>query len=445
MEYYIELTDSRNETLKKMLEAEGLTVLEYTGEMKGEPSPKTLICAPNKKWNSESVSALPYGITVFCGKASDEIQKQFESKNIRYVNFLKNQQFAIKNANLTAEGVIALLISETKKSLFEQKILILGLGRCGKALAIHLGKLGLDYQVAAFRDEDFADSALYASKCYSSENFKSHLGEFDIIINNVPEKIISDEDILAIKKDAFVLEVASVNCLNAEKANHFKYMVAPGLPQKFSCESAAALMKEVVLEGKILAKKQKKKTLGFAITGSFCTYASILKEIQKLVENGYEIVPILSPVSASTDTRFGKASDFKTELKSITGREPLETLSAVEPLGPKGLIDALIIAPCTGNTLAKLANAVSDTPVNMAAKSLMRNEKPVIISISTNDALGLNLANIAKLIVAKNVFFVPFGQDDAKNKPKSLISDVSLIEETLLAAEKGTQLQPLLR
>jgi dipicolinate synthase subunit B len=186
------------------------------------------------------------------------------------------------------------------------------------------------------------------------------------------------------------------------------------------------------------------KNIGFAVTGSFCTHKRIAEEMKKLVQRGYRILPIFSFATANTDTRFGAAADFRKEIADIAGAEPIDTLTGAEPLGPKGLIDLLVVAPCTGNTLSKIANAITDTPVTMAAKAHLRNNKPLVIGISTNDALGFNLANIARLVAAKNVYFVPFGQDDCVGKPKSLISDMSLVEAAMLKAAEGEQLQPIL-
>lgn len=186
------------------------------------------------------------------------------------------------------------------------------------------------------------------------------------------------------------------------------------------------------------------RNIGFAITGSFCTHEKILPEMQNLVDKGYKVIPIFSLSVSNTDTRFGTAKDFEDKVTKITGISPIKTMTDAEPIGPKNMIDVLVVAPCTGNTLSKLANAISDTPVTMVAKSLMRNNKPIVLGISTNDALGFNLENIAKLLSAKNVFFVPFGQDDPTNKPKSLICDWLKIEDTLAYADKSKQIQPLL-
>lgn len=184
--------------------------------------------------------------------------------------------------------------------------------------------------------------------------------------------------------------------------------------------------------------------IGFAITGSFCTFDKVKKEIVNLVNEGANVIPIFSYNAMSIDSRFGKAFDFVSEVAKITSNEPVTSIETAEPLGPKGLIDILIIAPCTGNTVAKLSNGITDTPVLMAAKAHMRNNKPLVISISTNDALGLNLKNIGTMLSTKGVYFVPFGQDNSSAKPKSMIADTTQIIATLEKALDGEQIQPLL-
>lgn len=186
------------------------------------------------------------------------------------------------------------------------------------------------------------------------------------------------------------------------------------------------------------------KNIGFAITGSFCTHQKILEIIKDLVDKGYNIIPIFSKKVSTTDTRFGTAKDFKDKIINLTNRHPIESIVDAEPLGPKEMIDVLVVAPCTGNTLAKLANAIIDNAVTMATKAHLRNNKPVVIGLSSNDALGLNLKNIATLIVTKNVYFVPFGQDNPEKKPKSLIADYNQIEKTMLEAIAEKQIQPIL-
>ena len=184
-------------------------------------------------------------------------------------------------------------------------------------------------------------------------------------------------------------------------------------------------------------------TVGFALCGSFCTYHQVFPIMEKLSDN-YNIIPVFSRTSGTIDSRFGTAADHIHKAVEITGNTPIMTISEAEPIGPKKLLDALIIAPCTGNTLAKLAHSIADTPVTMAAKSHLRNGRPVIIAVSTNDALAGAAENIGKLLARRNYYFVPFGQDDPTQKPTSLVADFEKIPATLEAALAGHQLQPIL-
>lgn len=184
--------------------------------------------------------------------------------------------------------------------------------------------------------------------------------------------------------------------------------------------------------------------IGFAMCGSFCTFRRVLDELEALKQRYPNLIPILSDVSSATDNRFGTAASFSERMEKICGRPILKTLTDVEPIGPKKLLDALVIAPCTGNTIAKLANGVADSAVTLACKAHLRNDAPVIIAVSTNDGLGGNAQNIGKLLARKHFYFVPFGQDDAAEKPCSLVADFSKIGDTLDAALDGKQLQPLL-
>lgn len=186
------------------------------------------------------------------------------------------------------------------------------------------------------------------------------------------------------------------------------------------------------------------KTVGFAITGSFCTFKRVISELEILGNTGINIIPIMSATAYSTDTRFGKAADFVEQIEGITGNDIIHTIAGAEPIGPKNLLDALVIAPCTGNTLAKLANGITDTSVTMAAKATLRNQKPVIIAVSTNDGLGGSGKNIGLLHNTKNIYFVPYGQDDPDSKTNSLVADMSKISETLFSALQGKQVKEIL-
>jgi dipicolinic acid synthetase, B subunit len=185
-------------------------------------------------------------------------------------------------------------------------------------------------------------------------------------------------------------------------------------------------------------------TVGYALSGSHCTFAEVMPQIQRFVDAGAKVIPIASNTLVTTDTRFGTAAEWQRQLKDITGNDIISTIVQAEPLGPSKLLDVLVIAPCTGNTTSRLANAITDSAVLMAAKAQMRNSRPVVLAISTNDGLGLNAANIAKLLVAKHIYFVPFGQDNPVDKPNSLVARMDLILEACEAALHGKQLQPLL-
>ena len=186
------------------------------------------------------------------------------------------------------------------------------------------------------------------------------------------------------------------------------------------------------------------KTIGFAVCGSFCTFKAVFEEIEKLRKHDYNIIPIMSENAYTLDTRFGDAAYWRGRMKEITGNDIIHTIPKAEPIGPKKLLDALIIAPCTGNTLAKLAWGVTDSCVTLAAKAHLRNARPLIIAPSTNDALANAAKNIGALFNYKNIYFVPYGQDSFAGKPNSMVADFSLIPDTLQHALNGIQVQPVI-
>lgn len=184
--------------------------------------------------------------------------------------------------------------------------------------------------------------------------------------------------------------------------------------------------------------------IGFAVTGSHCTLHEITQVMQTMVDEGADLIPIISYSVESMDTRFGKAEDWKQKFKEITHKETIHTIPDAEPIGPQKKLDCMVIAPCTGNTLAKLANGITDSPVLMAAKAHLRNQRPLVIAISTNDGLGLNARNIGTLLITKNIYLVPFGQDSPKTKANSLVAHMKMIPDTVLLALEGKQIQPIL-
>ncbi len=188
----------------------------------------------------------------------------------------------------------------------------------------------------------------------------------------------------------------------------------------------------------------KKTSIGFAMTGSFCTFERVLKQMEALVRRGYEVVPVLSFNAGMLDTRFMTAEHLRARIVEITGNEPIDTLAGAEPIGPKKMTDVFLIAPATGNSLAKLAAGIYDTPVLLGAKSHLRNDRPLVLAVSTNDGLGAAAQNIGRLLNVRNIYFVPFGQDDPVKKPRSLVADFSQIPRTIAAALSGVQMQPML-
>lgn len=188
----------------------------------------------------------------------------------------------------------------------------------------------------------------------------------------------------------------------------------------------------------------RKERVGFALCGSFCTHQAVLRALKVMTETYETVIPIVSQTAASTDTRFGTASQLMEQLRQMTGREPITTIEGAEPIGPKALLDVLVIAPATGNTIAKLACGITDTAVTMAAKAHLRNGRPVVLALASNDALAAGAQNIGALLARKHYYFVPFGQDNAEKKPCSLVADFSQIPAAVVAALEGRQLQPLL-
>ncbi|CAH0212259.1 Dipicolinate synthase subunit B [Peribacillus sp. Bi96] len=186
------------------------------------------------------------------------------------------------------------------------------------------------------------------------------------------------------------------------------------------------------------------KRIGFGLTGSHCTYDEVFPEIEKLVNEGAEVIPIVTSTVQNTETRFGKGEDWVERIEKLTGNHVVDTIVKAEPLGPKLPLDCMVIAPLTGNSMSKMANALTDSPVLMAAKATMRNHRPVVVAISTNDALGLNGVNLMRLMAAKDIYFVPYGQDNPVGKPSSMVARMSMIRDTIIAALESEQIQPVI-
>ena len=354
--------------------------------------------------------------------------------------YARREEYQIAIARLTAEGAIALLRPET--GLSGAHILLLGYGRIARLLARELQKAGALVTAAARSGEQRAWAEAESIEALPLDALSGALDRFDVIIGTIPAPVLTEPLLALVRKDALLLELASApGGIDAAAAHErgLRYIRAPGLPAKYAPERAAVVLRDAVYA----AAAEPLPRLGLAVTGSHCTFSRALEAFRPL-KRDYTLVPILSGAAARTDTRFFAASAFRAELEAFCGREAVDTIVKAEPLGTAQRLDALLVAPCTGNTLAKLARGVTDTAVTMACKAHLRNGAPLILAISTNDGLSGSAESIAALLQRKNVYFVPFRQDAPHQKPFSLQSDFDLLGETIKAAMEGRQLQPVL-
>ena len=354
--------------------------------------------------------------------------------------YARREEYQIAIARLTAEGAIALLRPET--GLSGAHILLLGYGRIARLLARELQKAGALVTAAARSGEQRAWAEAEGIEALPLDALSGALARFDVIIGTIPAPVLTEPLLALVRKDALLLELASApGGIDAAAAHErgLRYIRAPGLPAKYAPERAAVILRDAVYA----AAAEPLPRLGLAVTGSHCTFSRALEAFRPL-KRDYTLVPILSGAAAGTDTRFFAASAFRAELEAFCGREAVDTFVKAEPLGTAQRLDALLVAPCTGNTLAKLARGVTDTAVTMACKAHLRNGAPLILAISTNDGLSGSAESIAALLQRKNVYFVPFRQDAPHQKPFSLQSDFDLLGETIKAAMEGRQLQPVL-
>lgn len=354
--------------------------------------------------------------------------------------YARREEYQIAIARLTAEGAIALLRPET--GLSGAHILLLGYGRIARLLARELQKAGALVTAAARSGEQRAWAEAEGIEALPLDALSGALDRFDVIIGTIPAPVLTEPLLALVRKDALLLELASApGGIDAAAAHErgLRYIRAPGLPAKYAPERAAVILRDAVYA----AAAEPLPRLGLAVTGSHCTFSRALEAFRPL-KRDYTLVPILSGAAAGTDTRFFAASAFRAELEAFCGREAVDTIVKAEPLGTAQRLDSLLVAPCTGNTLAKLARGVTDTAVTMACKAHLRNGASLILAISTNDGLSGSAESIAALLQRKNVYFVPFRQDAPHQKPFSLQSDFDLLGETIKAAMEGRQLQPVL-
>jgi len=358
----------------------------------------------------------------------------------RRARYARSETYQIANAALTAEAAVALLSRE--RPVAGARILVLGWGRVGTLTALSARDAGGIVTAAARRPESRAWARALGFDTADTEALGEILGEYEVIVNTVPAPLITRELAPLTGEDALLMELASApGGIDAQAVRELgrRYLPAPGLPGKYAPARAAGIIRDAVYE----TMARPKPRLGVALTGSHCTFDKALEAIAPLAWD-YELVPILSETAAGTDTYFGPAAEFRARLETLCGAPAVDSIPGAEPLGTREALDLLLVAPCTGNTLGKLANGVTDTAVTMACKAHLRNGRPLVLAVSTNDGLSGSAESIARLLQRKNVYFVPFRQDAPYVKPFSLQADFDLLTETLSAAEAGRQLQPLL-
>jgi len=434
--------DKRVGELVKLFETNGVKVYDYneTEEDQNAADGKAVyFLAPRH----EKLPAFPKGSLVF----------GYQKMSIgNYICLSDDEEFIRENNYLTALALKELIIKRFDTA--NQKILIMGYGK----LTTQLEKVftEADIYILNFNHHKIAE---LEKKYHGKSYFESApISEFPIIINTIPKQVIQTGDLKYVGTGNTVYDLASPPYgfdFGSLDMNRFDYNIEPGLPGRFYPDKAAKAVfdcmikiinlsakPEVVTDTVKAAQKEQKDSLVLCLTGSPCSYGKVKPMLGQLCEK-YNVIPVMS-ANAGLANRFIDIEEFKTYLREVSGNNIINTIAGSETLSSRKDIVAVAVVPATGNTIAKLANAVTDTPVCMAVKAILRNSKPCIVGISTNDALSGNAANIGLLLNRKNYYFVPYKQDDFINKPFSMVCDFSKTLETVEAALQGKQLQPII-
>lgn len=358
-------------------------------------------------------------------------------------DYLSREELAVRNGVPTAEGAIEAAMAATDVTLCGTPCLVIGFGRIGKLLAHRLRGLGAEVTVSARRLDDLAWIDAFGYRGLRTNRLAGRLGSFRVVFNTVPNMVLTEELLRELPRECVLLELASQPGFDRAAAEARARLRLRARTARQGRAGDRSARHQADLGKNMGGRSMRTERIGFALCGSFCNHPKILMLFEEMAES-FEMVPILSENTARYDTRFGLADDLIARVERAAGRPAIRTIVEAEPFGPQNLADVLVIAPCTGNTLAKLAHGITDGPVTMAAKSHLRNGKPVVVALATNDGLSASAPNLAALLNRKNYYFVPFGQDDPQGKPTSLIADFSQLVPTIDAALRGVQLQPLL-
>jgi dipicolinate synthase subunit A len=400
--------------------------------------------------NNNTMAAFPENSVVIVGVARPLLKTLVAEKGLKLIEIAEMDEVAILNSVPSAEGAIQMAMEQTNITIHGSKVFVLGFGRCGLTLARMVSAMGAKTTVVARKPADLARIMEMGMKPLTYGQLEEYISEADIIFNTVPGMVLDKILLEKANPEVYICDIASAPGgidFNAARNLGIKAELAPGLPGKVAPKTAGLILAKVIPDiiiNEIANMKLKDVKIGFAITGSHCTIKEVLKQVSLLVLEGAEVYPIISSTVDVYDTRFGKAAEWKEFLKKTTNNDIISTIVDAEPIGPNNLYDIMAVAPCTGNTLAKLANGITDSPVLMGIKAHLRNQKPVVLSISTNDGLGINAKNIGLLLNMKNIYLVPFGQDNPIVKANSLVAKVDLLTETIVQAMAGKQLQPVM-
>lgn len=385
---------------------------------------------PRLEFTEEMAKNLPFGSLIF-GYA-----KSIET-NHKYICLSEDEQFIKDNNHLTAIAMKDIL--QAKFGKVSQKMLIIGWGKLTSELEKVLTEADisiLNYNPQKVQEltQKYGDNAFFQT---------ADFGSFEIIINTIPKQLITSMHLAKVTRNTHIFDLASApfgfELTDADKMR-LNYSIEPALPGRFYPKEAAKAVLDSIT--RYCEMQNQLPSIVLCITGSSCSYLKLMPIIKDLVKK-YDVIPVLS-TNANLPNRFVDIEKFRTDLRDICGKPLITTIAGSELLSSNKRIVASLVLPATGNTIAKLANAVTDTPVCMAVKALLRNAKPCIIGLSTNDALSGNAANIGILLNRKNYYFIPFSQDDPANKPFSMICDFAKAVETIDAALKGKQLQPII-